>query len=61
MNNIYIQTLKLGFENPEGISFNEVVERLEIGLKANLSSIFYRQAKAWRKIMVTAQFISFSI
>nr|WP_320020904.1 hypothetical protein [uncultured Draconibacterium sp.] len=32
MNNIYIQTLKLGFENPEGISFNEVVEKLNIDL-----------------------------
>ena len=46
MNNIYIQTLKLGFENPEGISFNEVVEKLGINLsdevfKLNFTSWFY--------------------
>lgn len=35
MNNIYIQTLKLGFDNPEGISFNEVVEKLNIDLSDN--------------------------
>lgn len=32
MNNIYIQTLKLGFDNPDGISLNEVVEKLNIDL-----------------------------
>nr|WP_319510358.1 hypothetical protein [uncultured Draconibacterium sp.] len=46
MNNIYIQTLKLGFENPEGISFNEVVEQLDIDLsdksfKINYTHWFY--------------------
>nr|WP_319571440.1 hypothetical protein [uncultured Draconibacterium sp.] len=32
MNNIYIQTLKLGFENPEGISLNEVAKELCIDI-----------------------------
>ena len=46
MNNIYIQTLKLGFENREGISFNEVVRQLNIDLsntnfKVNYTAWFY--------------------
>lgn len=46
MNNIYIQTLKLGFDNPKGISFDEVVERLKIdftdnSFKTNYTIWFY--------------------
>lgn len=32
MNNIYIQTLKLGYENPKGISLKEVAEKLNIDI-----------------------------
>ncbi|NQU85153.1 MAG: hypothetical protein HQ541_05270 [Mariniphaga sp.] len=46
MNNIYIQTLKLGFENPDGISLNEAVSKLNIDLsnsnfKVNYTIWFY--------------------
>ena len=35
MNNIYIQTLKLGFENPEGITLREIAKRLNIDIHKN--------------------------
>lgn len=46
MDNIYIQTLKLGFDNTEGISLDEAVEKLNIDLsninfKVNFTIWFY--------------------
>jgi VIT1/CCC1 family predicted Fe2+/Mn2+ transporter len=37
MNNIYIQTLKLGFENPEGISLEEVAKKQGLDISKHTS------------------------